>query len=221
MALCNSLVTRSHLGCLLSAALAVSSCGGGALEAAEPQPPAASVGDEPERAAPALASSPKANTGRGSIVVTARVNGQPVAARVKLLGSGNDFESQSGESIAAPSGNQRIAVTIAEPEALLDKPTQNLSVFVAPGKATAVDVTFRWAKVRLDVLVGGRSQGSVPVKLFRGGEQVAELKSGSAPQAISPGKYEADVMLRGRTIHVTGLVFLEGAEQTVSVRAQL
>jgi hypothetical protein len=71
------------------------------------------------------------------------------------------------------------------------------------------------------VLVGGRSQGSVPVRLLRNGETVAELKSGTTPQAISPGKYEADVMLRGRTIHVTGLVILEGAEQTVPVRAQL
>jgi hypothetical protein len=112
-------------------------------------------------------------------------------------------------------------VTVAETQALLDKPTQNLSVFVESGKSTPVDVTFRWAKVRLDVLVGGRSQGKVPVKLFRGGEAVAELQSGTAPQAISPGKYEADVLLRGRTIHVTGLVFLEGAEQTVPVRAQL
>jgi hypothetical protein len=84
-----------------------------------------------------------------------------------------------------------------------------------------VDVTFRWAKIRLDVQVGGHSQRGVPVKLMRAGEVVAELKSGEPLQAISPGKYEADVLLHGRTIHVTGLQFLEGAEQTVPVRAQL
>jgi hypothetical protein len=144
-----------------------------------------------------------------------------VAARVKILDGSSKLEGATGESISLPAGTQRISVTIAEATALLDKPTQNLSVFIEPGKTTPVEVTFRWAKVRLDVLVGGRSQGKVPVKLFRGGEVVAELQSGTAPQAISPGKYEADVLLRGRTIHVTGLVFLESAEQTVPVRAQL
>jgi hypothetical protein len=162
-----------------------------------------------------------AEAGRGSIVVTARVDGQPVAARVKVLEGSSGLDGATGESISLPAGNQRISVTIAETAALLDKPTQKLSVFVEPGKPTAVDVTFKWARVRLDVLVGGRSQGSVPVKLVRNGEVVAELKSGAKPQAITPGKYEADVILRGRTIHVTGLVFLEGAEQTVPVRAQL
>jgi hypothetical protein len=140
---------------------------------------------------------------------------------VKVLDGSQGLEGPTGESISLPAGTQRISVTVAETQALLDRPSQNLSVFVEPGKPTAVDVTFRWARVRLDVIVGGRSQGSVPVKLFRGGEPVAELKASAAPQAISPGKYEADVMLRGRTIHVTGLVFLESAEQTVPVRAQL
>jgi hypothetical protein len=177
------------------------------------------VGDEPPPEPDVT--SPRANTGRGSVVVTAKVNGQPVAARIKILDGSSKLEGATGESITLPVGTQRISVTVAESQALLDKPTQNLSVFVEPGKSTPVDVTFRWAKVRLDVLVGGRSQGKVPVKLFRGGESVAELQSGTAPQAISPGKYEADVLLRGRTIHVTGLVFLEGAEQTVPVRAQL
>lgn len=222
MTLCITTIRRSHLGCLLSALLAMSGCAGGAIAPAEPLPPGASVGDEPppeqDTADPLLF---KANTGRGSAVITAKVNGQPVAARVKVLDGSSKLEASAGESISLPAGTQRISVTIADAQALLDKPTQNLSVFIEPGKSTPVEVTFRWAKVRLDVLVGGRSQGKVPVKLFRGGEAVAELQSGSAPQAISPGKYEADVLLRGRTIHVTGLVFLEGAEQTVPVRAQL
>jgi len=219
MALCISTVTRSHLGRLLSALFTLSGCAG-ALTFAEPLPPGASVGDEPP---PAAASFYKANTGRGSVVVTAKVDGQPAAARVKVLDGSSKpvVEGATGESISLPAGTQRISVTIVDAGALLDKPTQNLSVFIESGKSTPVDVTFRWAKVRLDVLVGGRSQGKVPVKLFRGGQAVAELQSGSAPQAISPGKYEADVLLRGRTIHVTGLVFLEGAEQTVPVRAQL
>lgn len=221
MTLCSQTSLRSHLGFVLCVVTALG-CGGTA-RIARPEPPAASEGSEPEPEPPAanVTSSERAATGRGSIVVTATVDGQPVAARVKVLDGSSGLEGGAGESISLPAGEQRISVTIAETSALLDKPTQNLSVFVEPGKPTAVDVTFKWARVRLDVLVGGARQGSVPVKLFRNGEAVAELKSGAAPQAISPGKYEADVMLRGRTIHVTGLVFLEGAEQTVPVRAQL
>jgi hypothetical protein len=217
MTLCNSTLSRSQLG-FLSLLLVLSGCASGVLGIPAPLSLSASSHAEPDIADTSLF---EANTGRGSVVVTAKVNGQPVAARVKVLDGSSKLEGATGESISLPAGTQRISVTVAETQALLDKPTQNLSVFVESGKSTPVDVTFRWAKVRLDVLVGGRSQGKVPVKLFRGGEAVAELQSGTAPQAISPGKYEADVLLRGRTIHVTGLVFLEGAEQTVPVRAQL
>lgn len=217
MTLCQSIFSRSHLG-FLSLLLALSGCASGVLGVAAPLSLGASSRNEPDTADTSLF---KANTGRGSVVVTAKVNGQPVAARVKILDGSSKLEGATGESISLPAGTQRISVTVAETQALLDKPTQNLSVFIEPGKSTPVEVTFRWAKIRLDVLVGGRSQGKVPVKLFRGGAAVAELQSGTAPQAISPGKYEADVLLRGRTIHVTGLVFLEGAEQTVPVRASL
>jgi len=217
MTLCQSIFSRSHLG-FLSLLLALSGCASGVLGVAAPLSLGASTREEPDTAG---TSQFKANTGRGSVVVTAKVNGQPVAARVKILDGSSKLEGATGESISLPAGTQRISVTVAETQALLDKPTQNLSVFIEPGKSTPVEVTFRWAKVRLDVLVGGRSQGKVPVKLFRGGAAVAELQSGTAPQAISPGKYEADVLLRGRTIHVIGLVFLEGAEQTVPVRASL
>jgi hypothetical protein len=239
MTLCTQTITRSHhaalvLTAIMSVGLAASGCGSG-RGAEEPVAPAASEGEEPppdvaqasdpeEHAEPeerAPAPSTKAAFGRGSVVVTARVDGQPVAARIKVLEGAQGLEGTTGDTISLPAGTQRISVTIADTQSLLDKPTQNMSVFIEPGKSTPVDVTFRWARVKLDVLVGGRSQGSVPVKLFRGGEPVAELKAGGAPQAITPGKYEADVMLKGRTIHVTGLVFLEGAEQTVPVRAQL
>ena len=216
MTLCHSIIPRSHL---LAFVLTVTACAGGSGQPDEVPPPAASIGDESPPSEPEATRAP--SKGLGSVIVTANVAGRSVAARVKVLDGSSPLEAATGESIALPAGTQRISVAIAEPSALLDMPTQKLSVFVEPGKSTPVEATFRWAKVRLDVLVGGRSQGKVPVKLFRDGELVAELQSGNAPQAISPGKYEADVMLRGRTIHVTGLVFLEGAEQTVPVRAQL
>lgn len=226
---------RLHVRALaLGGLLIVAGCGGVGPGASEAPPPAASVGEEPPPVSESEPIQQPASTASGSIVVTARVDGQPVAAQVDVLngdapsGSRADedqvvqaSQGSTGEQIRLSAGEQRIAVTISDSSALLDKPTQKLSVFVQPGKATPVEVTFPWAKVRLDVLVNGRSQHGVTVKLMRGGEVVGELKSGAPAQAVSPGKYEADVLLRGGSVHVTGLQFLDGAEQTVPVHARL
>jgi hypothetical protein len=93
-------------------------------------------------------------------------------------------------------------------------------VFLEAGKTTQVEATFPWAKVQLNVLVRGKSQPGVLVKLLRNGEVVAQMKGGAKPVAITPGKYEADVMLKGTTIRVKGLFFPDGATQTVPVRVQ-
>ena len=103
---------------------------------------------------------------------------------------------------------------------MADRPKQTREVFLKPGEDARVEATFPWARVQLNVLVGGRSQAGVPVKLLRDGEVVAELKGGAKHTAITPGKYEADVLLRGATIRVTGLLFPESATQTVPVRVK-
>jgi hypothetical protein len=37
---------------------------------------------------------------------------------------------------------------------------------------------------------------------------------------VSPGTYEAEVPLHGKNVRVKGLVFFEGSEQVIPVRAQ-
>jgi hypothetical protein len=95
---------------------------------------------------------------------------------------------------------------------------------VAPPASAAVPpvepVAARQTNVQLDVRVNGRSQPGAIVQLLRNGELVAELKSGAPPAPITPGRYEADVLLKGAKIRVKGLQFPEGGTQTVPVNVR-
>lgn len=170
----------------------------------------------------ALCATALAQSGSSTVTVRALVAGQVVPAKVRVLDSAGavQAEAASGTPITLKSGSHRLELTISDPAAMADTPTQVREVFVEPGKPSTVDATFPWARVQLNVLVGGRSQSGVPVKLLRNGEVVAEMKGGAKPAAITPGKYEADVMLKGTVIRVKGLLFPEGATQTVPVRVQ-
>ena len=165
---------------------------------------------------------PTARGGGGSVTVRALVAGQAVPAKVRVLDAEGkaQTEADTGTPIALAAGTHRVEIKISDPASLADTPTQIREVFVEPGKASQVDATFPWARVQLNVLVGGRAQAGVPVKLLRNGEVVAQMKGGAKPAAITPGRYEADVLLKGTTIRVKGLLFPEGATQTVPVRVQ-
>lgn len=165
---------------------------------------------------------PARDTGSGSVDVRALVAGQVVAVHIRVFDeSGNvATEGKSGTPIALRAGKHRIELQISDAAALADTPKQTREVFVDAGKTTLVEAAFPWAKVQLNVMVGGRSQPGVPVKILRNGEVVAHMKGGAKPAAITPGKYEADVTLKGATIRVKGLMFPEGATQTVPVRVQ-
>jgi hypothetical protein len=143
-----------------------------------------------------------------------------VAAQVKVVGD-RPIEGVTGEEISAPAGTLQTVVTVTDDKVLLDKPSQTLDVFIESGKLSKVQARFPWSKVQLNVVVAGRAQAGATVRLLRGGQVVGELKSGSEHKFISPGKYEADVILHGTSLRVKGLVFLEGAVQTVPVRAQM
>jgi hypothetical protein len=176
------------------------------------------------RSAPSatLRDGPARDTGSGSVNVRALVAGQVVPAHIRVFDESGKvaMEAESGAPIALRAGSHRIELQISDAAALADRPKQTREVFLEAGKTTLVEATFAWAKVQLNVLVGGRSQKGVPVKLLRNGEVVAEMKGGAKPAAITPGRYEADVMLKGTTIRVKGLLFPEGATQTVPVRVQ-
>lgn len=207
--------TPSIVGAVLFSTTLAAACGAGQPNSVSQPPPAASVGSEPapaeaEPAAPRL----------GTVTVQAQVNEQSVPAHVRFVDSSRQLEAETGESVQLQSGTQHIEVSITDPALIVDKPTQRLQVFVEPGQPASAVATFPWAKVQLNLLMGGRSQSGTPIRLLRNDKVVAEVKSGAPACVITPGKYEADVLLPGRTIRVRGLVILEGAVQTVPVRAQ-
>jgi hypothetical protein len=190
----------------------MSGCSPADNQSTQLSPPAASFGDEPPPPTP----EPQASR-RGRIVVRAFVRDQPVAAHVRFLDVPRPIEGEAGESISAEAGTQRIEVAISD-SALLDRPQQLLEVFVAPDKESVAEAHFPWARVRFDVMVQGRRQVGVPIKLLRKDVVVAELKSGAPAQTISPGKYEADVLLGGRTLRARGLALLDGATQNIPLQ---
>jgi hypothetical protein len=161
---------------------------------------------------------PSSSTGQGRFSVRALVDGKPIAARIKVLDS--DVEGESGTELTISAGTHRVEVKVSDPAALADLPSQVQDVFIASGKDTPIEATFPWARVQLNVLAGGHTRAGAPIKLLRNGAIVAEMRSGAQPALISPGKYEADVLLNGTTIRVRGLQFLEGATQNVPVRVQ-
>lgn len=186
--------------------------------------PAASEGDEPPPNAamtqPANEPVP-ANTGRGRLVVQSKIDGKIVQAHARMLLQGDyTFDFEAGEEVSAGAGTQRIDVTLSDNSVLLDKPTRRLEVFIEPDKLARAAAVFPWAKVQLNVLLHGSVQPPTTVKLVRNGAVVAEVKSGAPAFMISPGNYEADVLVRGKTVRVKDLVFFENTEQVVAVRAQ-
>jgi hypothetical protein len=165
----------------------------------------------PERAGPA------------QITVEAKVHGKTVPAKVRLRGGdGSEAASgTSGQALRVQSGDYEMQVAISDAAALLDRPTQTRPLTLHAGDDLHESVEFPWAMIQLNVLVNGNPDSGASVKLMRGGSDVAVLKSGAAPAAISPGRYEAEVTTHGTKIKVEGLLFPEGATQSVPVRVKL
>ena len=87
-----------------------------------------------------------------------------------------------------------------------------------PSDSTAVSVG---ADEVAHAIHAAAQKAKTEIKLIRNGNVVAQVKSGAPAFLVSPGNYEADVPVRGKTVRVKGLVFFEGTEQVVPVRAQL
>lgn len=183
--------------------------------------PAASAGDEPPPSAAPAVSEEESKPARGRIVVQAKCAGKPVVAVGKMpIERGLVVDFKMGQEFSAEVGTRHIEVTLDDDSALIDRPTLQLEVPVEPRKTSNVDAVFPWAKVQLNVLAHGTVQPATSVKLIRKGDVVAEVKSSGPAFLITPGTYEADVQLKGKTLRVKGLVFFEGTEQVVPVRAK-
>ena len=182
-----------------------------------PEPPAEPVSEpdlEPKVAAP---------TGRGTVLLTASVAGQNVAAIVRVFDESGEkrADANAGEPINLPAGNYQLEVAITDANVMADRPTQKRELVLQGGQNAQVEARFKWAKVQLDVRINGRSQPGAKVQLLREEEVVAEMKSGVAPTPITPGRYEADVLLKGAKIRVKGLQFPDSATQTVPVNVRM
>lgn len=182
-----------------------------------PEPPAEPVREpdlEPKVAAP---------TGRGTLVLTASVAGQNVPATVRVFDESGEkrADASTGEPINLPAGNYQLEVAITDANVMADRPTQKRELVLQGGQNAQVEARFKWAKVQLDVRINGRPQPGAKVQLLRDEEVVAEMKSGATPTPITPGKYEADVLLKGAKIRVKGLLFPDSATQTVPVNVRM
>jgi hypothetical protein len=201
-------------------------CGSSSASPEHAAPPAASQGDEttpdePTRAAVVEPAAPRA-TGPGSVTVAAVIDGKNVPAQVRVLDASGAVQAEeaAGAPITLPAGDYRVEVSITDAQAMVDKPTQSRPLTLRAGQNTQLEESFRWAKISMNVISGGRSTPGAVVKLLREGQVVAEFKSGAPPVAVTPGRYEADVLLKGSSVRVKGLQFPAGATQTVPVHAQ-
>lgn len=209
-------------------------CGGSAAAPGEgPEatpPPEATAGDEhvpvaepPVAAQPAAAEEPE-ETGPASFSTKVTVGGKAAPAHVRVLSSSEQVvvEGEAGASLSLPAGQYyRIEIKISDPKTLFDQPAQTQELTLHPGNNPVVSVDFPLAKVKLNVVVNGKSEANATVKLMRRGEAVGELKSGGDFVPLSPGRYDAEVHVKGSVIEVKDLLFPEGATQTVPVAVQL
>lgn len=114
-----------------------------------------------------------------------------------------------------------VSVQVTDATALLDKPTQTRQITLEPGNNAEVELSFAWAKVQLVVKVNGQPQTGAVVTLLRKGAALCEIHPGSEFVPVSPGRYEAQVQVKGTSIKIPNILFPEGATQTVPVEVQL
>jgi len=210
------------------ALLVLASCGGAAPSSPSTTPPApAASGDEvaaPASAAPSAEAEPApAPSGPASIAIEAKVHGRAAAATVTIVGEDGQTAAsgKTGETLNLQSGEYELRVTVSDASVLLDRPTQRRVLTLHAGDNAHETIEFPWAMIQLNVVVNGTPQKNASVRLMRQGAEVGVLKSGADFVPISPGKYEAEVKAEGASIAVHGLMFPEGATQSVPVNVQL
>ncbi|HET8936724.1 MAG TPA: hypothetical protein VFN67_24945 [Polyangiales bacterium] len=207
-------------GCACTAlALVALGCGASSRASEAALAPAASAGDEPPPSAAAAPPAEEEKPARGRIVVQATCAGKPVIAHGHMpIERGLVVDFEMGQEFTAEAGARQVTIELGQADVLVDQPTLQLEIPVEPRKLTQFNAVFPWARVQLNLLIHGNAQPPTNIKLIRKGEVVAEVKSGGPAFLVSPGNYEADVPVRGKTARVKGLVFFEGTEQIVPVR---
>jgi hypothetical protein len=161
--------------------------------------------------------------GPASVTIDVTVKGQPAAAAIQLLDESGKVaaEGKAGEKIITSSGKYEAVVQITDANALVDKPTKRLTIELRPEQDAKAQMSFPWAKIRLNVKVSGKLDTHATVNLLRDGAVVASVQSAAQDYVqISPGRYQAEVNLRKTKAMIDNVMFPEGATQDVPVDVQ-
>jgi hypothetical protein len=159
--------------------------------------------------------------GTATLIIQVKTGDAPADhAVVRVLSSNGDeiAKGRSGEAIRVPVGIYTLAVKNND---LIDKPERRRRNVELRGGAP-IRHTSEWpvARVKLITRVGGRAiKTKVVLHHQGGGDAVAEFQSGTFIR-VSPGRYEANVHRGASVTKVSGLQFIEGAEQQIPVNIQ-
>jgi hypothetical protein len=178
--------------------------------------PGSTAQGQPTEAAPVPA-------GPASVIVNVTVKGQPIAASIQLLDEGGKVavEGKAGEKLSLNSGKYQAVVQVTDEKGLADKPTKRLTVELQPGQEAKEQLSLPWARIRLNVKVNGQATSNARVTLMREGVTVATVKSADQDYVqISPGRYQAEVLVRNTKVTVDNVMFPEGATQDVPVNVK-
>jgi hypothetical protein len=158
--------------------------------------------------------------GPASVTIDVTVKGKPAAAAIQLLDEGGKVtaEGKAGEKIITSSGKYDAVVQVTDTSALVDKPTKHLAIALRPGQDAKEQMSFPWARIRLNVKIDGRLDAGAVVNLLREGAVVASVKSADQEYVqISPGRYQAEVNAKNTKTMLNNVMFPEGATQDIPV----
>jgi hypothetical protein len=163
-------------------------------------------------------------SGPVQVTIAVRLGSEEGTAAVKLVDAdGNTVaEGRSGQSFTVRPGAYTVIAQIEDERVMIDKPQHSEEVQVpASEEPHTIQVSVPIARVRLVVRRNNRPLNNPQVTLFRqSGEEVATFRAGNDHIAITPGRYEADVVTGRDRIRVRGLTFMDGATQNIPVNIQ-
>lgn len=161
--------------------------------------------------------------GSGAILINARAGGQPAKADVVIYTATADpqevTKGHAGSPIAVPTGSFDVEIICTE---LLDHPSQRLQAVKVAGDTVEREVTFPAGTTVLNVKKGGRALRNVELRFKKaGGDEVPGTARPGVPFKMSPGNYEAEILMgkgRSKATHtITGIQVYDGAKRTIPV----
>lgn len=129
-------------------------------------------------------------------------------------------QGRGGETFTLQAGDYSVVARATNEQHIIGAPVEATEpISLAGEEEKTVRVSIPAAQIRLDVRRNGRPLRNPRVTLFRegGDEQVAQFTASDRYITIVPGRYEADVRQGNQEIRVTGLTFMEGAQQNIPV----